>query len=191
MNKIQTSTQKLVMTAIMTALVIILQYVSMSLRFSMFSITLTLLPIVLGSALCGVGSGAWLGFVFGVIVLATGDANPFLAVNVPGTIITVLIKGILSGLCAGLVYKYFSRFNRYIGVISAAVISPIINTGVFLIGCKLFFMDTIVEWAGGGDVLTYMLMVLVGINFIIEFAANVILSPVIVRLLDIKNKHQR
>ncbi len=189
MNNTQTSTQKLVLTAIMTALVIILQYVSMSLRFSMFSITLTLLPIVLGSALCGVSAGAWLGFVFGVIVLATGDANPFLAVNTVGTIVTVIVKGTLSGLLAGLMYKYFSRFNRYVGVISAAVTSPIVNTGVFLIGCRVFFMDTITEWAGGEDVFTYMIVGRVGINFMIELATNVIWSPVIVRLLDIRNKH--
>ncbi|MBQ7794560.1 MAG: ECF transporter S component [Clostridia bacterium] len=183
------STQKLVLSAIMTALVVILQFLSMNMRFSMFSITLTLVPIVLGAALCGVSVGAWLGFVFGIIVLLTGDANAFLAINVPGTIITVLVKGTMSGLCAGLVYKLLSQKNRYLGVMTAAIVSPIVNTGIFLVGCSVFFMDTITQWANGGNVIQYMLVGLVGINFLIELAINVVLGPVIVRLLDIRKKN--
>lgn len=186
-------TKKLVITAMLTALVVILQFVSMNLRFSMFSITLTLVPIVLGAALCGISSGAWLGFVFGVVVLLTGDANAFLAVNVPGTIITVLVKGTMCGLLAGLVYKLISRLNKYLAVVAAALASPITNTGIFLIGCKIFFMPTITEWAAGlgfGDnVGKYMIVGLVGINFLIELAINVVLTPVIVRLLNIRNKY--
>ena len=183
------STQKLVLSAIMTALVVILQFLSMNMRFSMFSITLTLVPIVLGAALCGVSVGAWLGFVFGIIVLLTGDAHAFLAINVPGTIITVLVKGTMSGLCAGLVYKLLSQKNRYLGVMTAAIVSPIVNTGIFLVGCSVFFMDTITQWANGGNVIQYMLVGLVGINFLIELAINVVLGPVIVRLLDIRKKN--
>lgn len=186
-------TKKLVITAMLTALVVILQFVSMNLRFSMFSITLTLVPIVLGAALCGVSSGAWLGFIFGVVVLLTGDANAFLAVNAPGTIITVLVKGTFCGLLAGLVYKAFARFNKYIAVAAAALASPIANTGIFLIGCLVFFMPTITEWAAslgfGDDVGKYMIVGLVGINFLIELAINVVLTPVIVRLLNIRNKY--
>ena len=184
-------TKKLVITAMLTALVVILQFVSMNLRFSMFSITLTLVPIVLGAALCGVASGAWLGFVFGVVVLLTGDAAAFLAVNIPGTIITVLVKGAVCGLFSGLIYKALSRFNTYLAVAAAAVAAPIANTGVFLIGCLLFFMPTITEWAAGlgfGDnVGKYMIVGLVGINFLIELAINVVLSPVILRLINIRN----
>ncbi|MEE0944370.1 MAG: ECF transporter S component [Clostridia bacterium] len=186
-------TRKLVITAMLTALVIILQFVSMNLRFSMFSITLTLVPIVLGAALCGVSSGAWLGFVFGIVVLLTGDANAFLAVNVPGTIITVLVKGTMCGLFAGLVYKALARFNKYVAVAAAALASPIANTGIFLIGCSIFFMPTITEWAAslgfGDNVGKYMIVGLVGINFLIELAINVVLTPVIIRLLNIRNKY--
>lgn len=186
-------TKKLVITAMLTALVVILQFASMNLRFSMFSITLTLVPIVLGAALCGVSAGAWLGFVFGVIVLLTGDAAAFLAVNIPGTIITILVKGTACGLFAGLVYKALSRLNKYLAVAAAALASPIANTGIFLIGCKIFFMPTITEWAlglGFGDnVGKYMIVGLVGINFLIELGINVVLSPVIVRLINIRNNY--
>ena len=94
---------------LLTAIVVVLQYLSMAIRFGAFSVTLALMPIVIGAALYGVWAGAWLGFVFGVIVLASGDAAPFMAINIPGMIITVLLKGILSGFCAGLVYKLIPK----------------------------------------------------------------------------------
>ena len=99
------STSTIVGIGLLTAIVVVLQFISMWLRFSAFSITLTLVPIVVGAALYGKWAGAWLGFAFGIAVLLTGDANAFLAISVPGTIITVLLKGALSGLCSGLVYR--------------------------------------------------------------------------------------
>ena len=61
------------------------------------------------------------------------------------------------------------------------------NTGVFLLGCSVFFMDTLREWAGG-DIMTYIIFTLVGGNFLFEALSNIILSPVIVRILNIRNK---
>ena len=155
-----------------------------------FSVSLVLIPIVIGTATCGVGVGAWLGLVFGAMVLASGDAAPFLAVNVPGTIITVLLKGILCGYLAGFTYKKLEKLNKYAAVAGAAMVCPLVNTGVFLLGCLAFFMDTVAGWATGagfgGNVAQYMIFGLVGVNFIFEFLLNVIVSPVIVRLLKIR-----
>ena len=184
------STQSLVLCAIMTALVILLQFMGAFIKLGAFSISLVLVPIVIGAALCGVGAGGWLGFVFGVVVLLSGDAAPFLAVSVPGTIITVLVKGTACGLLAGLTYKALERFGTFIAVVAAACVCPIVNTGVFLVGCLIFFMDTVAMWAEGAglgaDVGRYMIIGLVGANFLFELLFNIVLSPVIVRLLKIK-----
>ncbi len=185
------NTQKIVFTALLTALVVLLQYVSMALRFGTFSITLVLVPVVIGAATCGVLSGAWLGFVFGVIVLLTGDAAPFLAIDVFGTILTVLLKGTLCGVASALVYKALYKKNQYLAVIAAAITCPVVNTGVFLLGCLVFFLETIKSWgtnAGFTNVTAYMFIGLAGINFIIEFATNMILAPVIVRVLKFAKK---
>lgn len=183
-------TKTMVLGAILTALVIILQLMGAFIRFGPFSISLVLVPIVIGAAVCGVGVGAWLGLVFGGVVLLSGDAGVFLAVNVAGTVLTVLLKGMLAGVCAGLVYRAFAKSNRYVGVMAAAVVCPVVNTGVFLIGCLLFFMDTVTEWAQvaglGGDVAHYMIYGLVGVNFLVELGVNLVLCPVIVRLLKIE-----
>ena len=185
------STKKLVTTAVLTAVVIVFELVASVLtRFGMFSCTFALIPIVIGAVTCGCWAGAWLGFVFGAAVLISGDASAFLAVNVPATIAVVLLKGTLSGLCAGLVYRLLAKKNSTLAVYGATVVSPIVNTGVFLLGCLLFFMDTGGHGLGFENTASYMLFGLVGINFIVEFALNLILSPVIVRLLKIKGISQ-
>ncbi len=181
-------TKKLVGIALLTAIVVVLQFIALGMRFGMFSITFVLIPLVVGSALYGWKAGAWLGFVFGVVVLLTGDAAAFLTVDVFGTILTVLLKGSLAGATAGLVYKALSKKNDTLAVITAAVATPIVNTGIFLLGCCVFFMDTVSEWAAGmgyESVGAYMILGLVGINFIIEFSINLILNPIIVRLIKL------
>ena len=121
----------------------------------------------------------------------SGDAAAFLAIDIIGTVITVILKGAACGLAAGVAYRLVSKFNRYAAVIAAAVVCPIVNTGVFLLGCRIFFFETIKEWgaaAGFEGTVQYMILGLVGGNFIFELISNMILSPVVVRILDFNKK---
>ncbi len=180
--------------AILTAIVIVLQLIGGAIHFGVFSISLVLVPIVIGAALYGAWIGAWLGLVFGVMVLLTGDAAPFLAINPLGTVLTVLIKGTCAGLCAGLVYRALEKKNQFAAVVCAAITAPVVNTGLFLVGCVLFFLDAVTEWgkaAGFENVGTYMITGFVGLNFLFELLVNVILAPVIVRLVNLGRKTQK
>ncbi len=186
-------TRRLTGVAIFTALVVVLQLLGSFIKFGPFSVSLTLIPIVVGAALYGPAAGAWLGFVFGVVVLLSGDAASFLAVSVAGTIFTVLVKGALAGFLAGVVYSLLKKTNIWAAALCSALICPVVNTGVFLLGCKLFFMDTIAAWGaalGFESTTKYMIFGLVGGNFLFEVLFNVILSPVIVRLLRIADKDE-
>ena len=186
-----TNIQKLTLCAILTAIVIILQLLGAFIRLGPFSITLVLVPIVIGAAMNGPLVGGWLGFVFGLVVLLSGDAAAFLTVNEIGTIVTVLAKGILAGLFTGFTYKLLEKVNTYLAVMVSAIVCPLVNTGIFLLGCKLFFMDTITEWAasaGSSSVGAYMILGLVGANFLVEMAANVVLAPSVVLLLKAGKK---
>ncbi len=190
-TRISKSTKKLVLAAVMTAFVVLLQLMGSFIHLGPFSISLVLIPIVIGAALCGVGIGAWLGFVFGIVVIISGDAAAFMSIDLFGTVVTVLLKGTLAGLAAGLTYKLLERFNKYIAVIVAAVVCPLVNTGVFLCGCAIFFLDTVKAWGiaeGYGSVVAYMFLGLVGGNFIFELLSNILLSPTVVRVIDIKRK---
>ena len=185
--------QRITSIGLLSALVIILQFVSMSLRFTAFSITLTLIPSVVGAALYGVGAGAWLGFVFGITVLLTGDAAAFLAWNIPGTIITVLAKGILAGAVSGLVFKLLEKKNRAIATVAAAIAAPITNSGVFFLGCLAFFFGNIsgaaAQTAYAGNTVGFILVFYIGINFLLEFAINAIFSPTVVYIVNIGKKY--
>ena len=199
MEKKSISTRTLTGMALLTAVVVILQFLGAFVRFGPFSISLVLIPIVVGAALYGPLAGAWFGFVFGMVVLLSGDAAAFLVVSPLGTILTVLLKGSLAGLCAGLVYQALSRSSAKVrgvdlAVVAAAVVCPVVNTGVFLLGCLAFFMPTITEWAAGmgfESVGRYMIFGLVGGNFLFELLFNIILSPIIVRLIHIGRNRER
>ena len=183
---------KLVGIGLLTALVAVVYFLTMGITVGPFNITFALIPIVVGAALYGWAAGGWLGLVFGAMVLFTGGANAFLMINVPGTIITVLVKGAAAGLVPGLIYKALENKNRWAATICAAASAPIVNTGIFLLGCLAFFMDTICVWAAGAGVENagvYMVTAFVGVNFLVELGANLLLSSVIVRIVDIvKNK---
>lgn len=187
-------TVRLTTAGILTAVVIVFQFIGASIKFGTFSVSLVLIPIVIGAALCGKGVSTWLGFVFSVVVLLSGDASAFLTIDPSGTVITVILKGSLAGFIGGLAFELLQKINIYFAVIISAILVPLTNTGIFLIGCRLFFFDTIKEWAEGlgfENAFTYMIVGLVGINFIFELIINIVLSPSVVGAVKTlsKKKH--
>jgi len=145
------------------------------------------MPIAVGAALLGIFAGAWLGFMFGIIVLISGDANIFMAINPVATIFIVLLKGVLAGLASGAAYRLFEKRNKTIAAISAAIACPVVNTGIFIIGCYAFFLPVLSEWgveSGAVSVTAFIFLVLISANFLFELGFNLILSPAIVRLIQ-------
>lgn len=174
---------------LLTAIVIVLQLLGAFVRFGPFSISLVLIPIVVGAAMYGVGAGAWLGLIFGAAVLLSGDAAAFLAISIPGTIITVLAKGIAAGALSGLLFRLLDRKSTLVATVVAAVVCPVVNTGVFLLGCATFFLKAIETWAGGQNTFVYMIVGLVGLNFLVELLINVVLAPTAVHLIHLGRKY--
>lgn len=166
------------------ALVIVLQLLgSMIPPIGGFSISLVLIPIVLGAAMYGPSTGALLGTVFGVVVAincVTGadaggamvfQANPVLC------ILVVVTKGALAGHCSGMIYRLISRWNAYVAMVAAAVVCPVVNTGFFLLCMMTFYRDVLAVWAGGGEIIAYVLSGIVLCNFVPELVINVVFSP--------------
>ena len=179
--------RKLTGLALLTAIVVVLQLLTTAVaRAGMFSFTIALVPIVVGAALYGWKSGAWLGFVFACLTLL--DAGAFFAISIPGTIITCIVKGTMAGLMAGVMYKLIEKKNKFWAVLAAAIIAPIMNSGFFVLGCLLFFADFAKQLAGDTNVFVFILVGFVGINFFIEMGVNLVLSPTIVKLIRIGKK---
>ena len=198
----RTDTRKLTTLAIFTALIIVLQLVSALLtRFVPVipvSITLTLVPIVVGAALYGVSAGAYLGGVMGLVVLLfcilnldlggamVWNANPFFC------IIVCMVKGIAAGAVAALVYRAVHNKNQIAGAICAGIAAPVVNTGIFVLGMLLFFRPTLTLWMEGWaantgnapDLMLYIILGLAGINFLVELCVNLVLAPIIVRIIN-------
>ena len=181
------NTLKLVMLALLTSIVVVLQFFGALIRFGPFSVSLVLIPIAIGAALIGTVAGGWLGLVFGLVVLMSGDASAFLAINPAAAIAVVLLKGMLAGLAAGVVYRMFEKKNKTAAAFIMAAVCPIVNTGVFLAGVYVFFLPTVTEWgaaAGYANVTAFIFIGMVGINILFELFLNLLLSPVIVRLIQ-------
>ena len=97
----------------------------------------------------------------------------------------------MTGLLAGLVYQLVAAKGRSLAVIAAGVVCPVVNTGIFLLGCRLFFYGTIQTWAtesGCESAGLFMGTAFVGVNFLVELAVNLVLSSGIVRIIQIATK---
>lgn len=210
-------THRLVGMSIFTAIVIALQVFATFVKFGPFSITLALTPIVVGAALYGPKAGAWLGGVFGAVVLVMCIAGVDIGgailwnVNPVLTAILCIVKGAAAGWISGLVYRALSKKNITWGtatnqaredasevqiskkgvawdVVAAAICSPIVNTGIFCLAMATLYRETLVQWAAGADLVYFVFIGLIGVNFLIELIVNVVLSPVIARIIKVGGK---
>jgi len=188
---LNTKVRKMTGVALLMALVVVLQLMGgMIPPVGGFTISLVLIPIVLGAALYGPKAGALLGATFGVVVVIgciTGtdaggamvfQANPILC------ILVVMAKGTLAGFLAGVVYALLKGKNQMFAMVLAAIVCPVVNTGTFIACMAAFFMDVLAVWAGGSNILGYILSGLVLCNFVPELIINVIFSGPGLRIIQ-------
>ena len=184
-------TEQLTLMALLTALVAVLSYLGGFIQIGgIASVNLSLIPVVVGATIFGPASGAWLGLVSAIGVLLAPATAVFFEVTILGTVVVVIIQGVLSGFCAGLAYKLIEKLNRYVAVVVSAIVCPVVNTGIYIIGCFLFFADTVSSWASakGSSFVAYLFLSMVGLNFVFELLANILLSPSVYSLLNIRKK---
>ena len=187
--------KRMVGIALLMSLVVVMQFLSGIIPpVGGFSISLVLIPIVLGAAVYGVSAGAVLGATFGVVVYInciTGadvggamvfQANPVLCFFV------VMGKGVLAGIGSGFVYKCLKGKNKYVAILLAAIVCPIVNTGVFVLSMFAFFIEVLGAWASGGDLIGYVLTGLILANFVPELLINIVFSPISQRIIQVTTK---
>lgn len=181
--------------AVLLALVIVLQTALGSVKIGATSFSLVLIPIVLGGIIYGAWAGAFLGFVFGLITLIYGITGAdyftmvlFQAQPVATTLLCIL-KGTAAGLVAGALHKEISEKHEYAAVFTAAAAAPVVNTGLFIAGALCLFQQTLkANFVAEGSTLVYFLFIgCAGVNFLIEFAINLVAAPSLYRVLHIIN----
>lgn len=183
--------KKITGLAIFAGLVVCLQLFSNYVTFGPVSITLALIPVVVGSILYGPLAGFILGFVCGIIVfLAPSTISLFWPLGVVKTFFVCVLKTGIAGLVSGYAYKLLNKKNKKLAVILSSISVPIINTGLFAIAALLLFKDLLITLAPvGQNIVVYLLLTFIGFNFLIEFAVNSILSPVVLRLVNIAGEN--
>ncbi len=176
--------KKMTTLSLLTALIVVLQLLGYVLpRIGPFGLSFVLIPIVVGASFYGPAAGAFLGAAFGAIVCFCSynglDSGGFMVWQASPAlcILVVMTKGILAGVASGLAYKLVSPKNSYVAMLLAAIICPVVNTGVFLSGMAIFFMDVLQVWANGSNIAGYLLTGIVLVNFVPELIINVVFSP--------------
>ena len=182
--------RKITGVAILLAIEIVLQAMGNYITPGVVSINLSLIPIALGAILYGPLAGALLGFGNGLVVLLSPSTEAFLSYSLFGTIVTCLLKCTIAGLLAGFVYKIFAKKHSLLGSILAALVVPVVNTGLFVLAVFTIFFGLFEPIGTTDQVMKYVFLIMIGWNFVIEFSLTAILSPTIARVINIIKKEQ-
>ncbi len=199
MNSKFFSAKNIAYTAVLLALVVVLQAFGGTISIGVVQLNFTLIPIVLGAILFGPAVGALLGFACGVVVLVqvVMGLSPFYTViwaeSPVVTVFTCIVKTTVAGLVAGWLYRLIAKRSQIAAVFVAAGVVPVINTGLFILGCLCMngaisaFQGSIEM--GGMNIFVFIVVVLVTWNFFIEFAINLVLAPAIYRVVVVTERY--
>ena len=186
-NKELFSAKNVTALAVLLALVIVLQAFGGSLNFGAVSLNFSLIPIVLGALTLGAWGGSVLGLANGIVVwiqVMTGAVPLYTIMWTNSPVITTLIcltKTTAAGFVAGWLFALLKEKNKRAAIFLCSGLVPIINTGLFIVGC--FAMWNTMEIAAnsligaGTGVVWFIFIGLVGVNFIAEFAVNLLVAP--------------
>ena len=189
MKKRKQDVLKVTVTATLLAITIVLQAFA---SFIVIPVTntspaLSLIPIAVGAILYGPSCGALLGFGWSAFILVSGQASSYLAMNVFGTIVTVLGKGTLAGIGSGYVFKLLKDKNYVVTIVLASIVTPLINSLVYRIGLVVFFQDYFFgkATASGLHPVAYFMQAFIAGGFFLEVGISTVFSPIVVRICDI------
>lgn len=186
--------------AVLVALEVVLQIFGGYIKIAGLSLNLALVPIVLGAVLFGPLLGSFLGFVCGMIVFiygATGqEPFTFYIFGVSPVVTTILcfIKTTVAGAVAGIVYRLIAKKSKLAAVFASSALVPIVNTGIFAIGCFII-LDDIVGYLGslgldttGMSAAYIVFVVVITWNFFIELLTCLILAPAVATVTRVVEK---
>ena len=189
MSEKKSKSTKIAVLGIFTAVTVVLQLLSYTVKIGTFNLSLVLVPIVVIACLYGTGYSTYLGAVFGVVTVIgciTGlDSGGYILFSASPslTVLTCMLKSTVCGLACGAAANVLKNKKGIVRVVIPAVVAPAVNTGIFVIMMFAAFRDVLNSWAGGTNVVLYALTGLIGVNFLIELAVNAVLSPAVFRVI--------
>ncbi len=191
------ATRKLTYFAVLTAITIVLQLVGNTVRVGIVTLNFSLIPIVLAGILLGVWYGTALGAITGLIILlhngvlgADGFTNVLFATDPVVIILVCILKTAVAGAVSGLLFKAIRHKNAFVASLLASASVPVVNSGLFIVG-MLFITKSLYSVgfiAEGANAFSTIVLGFVGLNFVFEFAVNLIVAPAIYRVISVVDK---
>ena len=194
-------TLRMVQIALLAALEVILTLLYIPL--GTINLNFGLVPIVVAGVLLSPLCGALIGAVSGLVTMIqvlTGQSVFYMFLvetNPAAACVLCVVKTAAAGLIAGLAYKAIAGIGKNaehhrslyptVGSVVSAVLCPVVNTGVFAVGMIAVFGPAIMnhpeisQW--GANLTAIVFLALIGVNFFVEFALNIIVCPVLLRTL--------
>lgn len=158
-------------------------------------------PVAIGAILLGPTNGAVLGLVMGVVSFAqcfgaSDMGSALFGVSAVNTFLLCVIPRVICGWMAGVFYDLLSKIDKtgFVPQIAAAVVCPIFNFILFMLGLSLLFgqtpyllnLQTQMNASGIG-----FYFALGGMNLLYELLASVVLTTGISTLiLKFKNRNK-
>ena len=185
--------------AILTAIIMVLHFSGAAIPAFGTKISLTLIPIALGSMILGPTAGGILGLIYGLTVyislgvlhmdLFTGflfDHNPIM------TFLICTVKSTAAGVVGGLVYRALRKKSILPAVFATAALVPTVNTGIFVLGCFTVYgtINQYIQYILDADysAVYFILILCAGANYLLEMAVNLILAPALERIINVTAK---
>lgn len=192
-----TNLQRMVLIAVLAAIIVFLMLSGLGYIPTGFGFTITILmiPVAIGAILLGPAAGAILGAVFGLTSLATCFLSmdvlgvALLAISPWKTVLVCIIPRTLVGFLCGWIFRALNKVDksRIVSYGVASVSAALFNTALFLTGLWLAFGSdpAVTQYTGGSSDLFVIIGALGGVNAIIEAVACLILGTAIAKTLDI------
>ena len=149
------------------------------------AINLALIPVVVAAILYGPTGGLTVGLFLGGVTLLPGQGAEGFYVSWYMTILAIILclaKTGVAGFVAGLLFKIISKKNYYVAIYVAAIVTPCINTGIFL----LLYGVLIYVMTGDSYGATFVAVAsAIWIAFLVELVINIVLAPALAQLVKI------
>ena len=190
MDQSHENIQRITGVAVLSAIMIVLQVVGNFVAIGPVSINLSLIPIALAAIIYGPLAGGLLGLLSGVMVLfAPSTEAVFMPISVFGTVLVCLLKCTIAGILGGLVHKLVSKKSPIVSYVLCAMTIAIVNTGLFVVGCLVFFMPLLQENSGTyANAYAFLFLGMIGWNFIFEVVSASVFVPVLAKVLSARKQ---
>lgn len=197
---------KPVFGTLLATLIILLTFLSFSLRIGPLVITLNCLPVAVGAVFLGPAYGAVLGAVFGLSSFFASFTSAslttvLLSISPFYTFLMCVIPRVLCGWVPGLLFKALPKNNEPQRLTFSALccgLTTLLNTAGFLGLMWVFFRDAFVSNADvigkvgsqpTGNIFLFI-FALASVNAVIEFAINLVFGTAISRAMFAVTKNK-